>query len=39
MAIGIPLLFGVPPEYDHLKTSIKAGGGVLHRIQKEWLMI
>lgn len=39
MTIAMPLLFGIPPEYDHLKTAVKQGGGVLHQIQKEWWLI
>lgn len=36
MTVAIPLLFGIPPEMDTLKSAIEVGGGFLHKIYGEW---
>ena len=36
MTVAIPLLWGVPPEATRLRESIKSGGGIIDRVQKEW---
>lgn len=38
MAVAIPYLFGVPPEYERLEAGVKAGGGYIERIQREWFI-
>lgn len=36
MTVSVPLLFGVPPEMDTLRSAIEVGGGFLHRMYGEW---
>lgn len=36
MTVAIPLLWGVPPEYEHLKAGIKTGGGIIDNISRHW---
>lgn len=36
MTVVMPLLNGVPPQWDYLHWSIKEGGGVIERVCKEW---
>ncbi|KAL4421153.1 hypothetical protein ABPG77_000788 [Micractinium sp. CCAP 211/92] len=38
MSLAIPLLFGVPPEYERLKRGVIQGGGVIERVQREWII-
>ncbi|KAL4451737.1 hypothetical protein ABPG75_007399 [Micractinium tetrahymenae] len=38
MSLAIPLLFGVPPEYERLKRGVIQGGGVIERIQQQWVI-
>ena len=38
MTVAIPLLFGVPPEYERLKAGIKSGGGIIDRVTREWVI-
>lgn len=38
MTVAIPLLWGVPPEYDWLKSGIKNGGGIIDKVYREWHM-
>jgi hypothetical protein len=38
MTVAIPLLWGVPPEYDWLKSGIKNGGGIIEKVYREWHM-
>lgn len=38
MTVAIPLLFGVPPEYERLKKGIKTGGGIIEKVYREWLL-
>lgn len=36
MIVAVPLLFGVPPELETLKSAIELGGGLLHRVYGQW---
>jgi hypothetical protein len=36
MTVAIPLLWGVPPEYERLKAGIKTGGGVIESVTRQW---
>ena len=36
MAVAIPLLWGVPPEYERLHRSIQTAGGIIDRVYREW---
>lgn len=38
MSLAIPLLFGVPPEYERLKRGVIQGGGVIESVQRQWLI-
>lgn len=38
MSVAIPLLWGVPPEYERLKGGIKAGGGIIDRVEQVWFI-
>lgn len=39
MRVAIPLLWGVPPEYERLKGGIQQGGGIIDRVHHTWLII
>lgn len=39
MALALPLLWGVPPEYEKLRRGIQRGGGIIHKIYKEWFIL
>ena len=36
MTVAVPYLFGVPPEFETLKSAIQLGGGLLHRVYGQW---
>lgn len=38
MTVAIPLLWGVPPEYERLKAGIKTGGGIIDKIERQWVI-
>lgn len=38
MSVALPFLFGVPPEYDHLRACVLAGGGIIHHSARQWLL-
>lgn len=38
MKVAIPYLFGVPPEFEHLKAGIKTGGGIIDRVEQHWFI-
>jgi len=35
--ICLPFLWGVPPEIERLKRGIEKGGGIIHKMNPEWL--
>ena len=39
MSLCIPLLWGVPPEFDRMTRGIKNGGGIIHKVCREWFII
>lgn len=39
MALAVPLLWGVPPEHERLKSGIESGGGIIDRVYKEWFIL
>lgn len=39
MSLCIPLLWGVPPEFDRVTRGIEKGGGIIHKVYKEWFII
>ncbi len=36
MTVALPLLNGIPPQWDFLRWSIKEGGGVIEKVRREW---
>ncbi|PSC69556.1 hypothetical protein C2E20_6995 [Micractinium conductrix] len=38
MRVAIPLLFGVPPEYERLRAGVIQGGGVIERVTRDWII-
>jgi hypothetical protein len=38
MTVAIPYLFGVPPQYEHLKAGIKYGGGIIEKVERSWII-
>jgi hypothetical protein len=36
LTVVIPLLWGVPPQDEVIAGAIAAGGGIVHRVVKEW---
>jgi len=38
VSLCIPLLWGVPPEVERLTRSIEQGGGIIHKVYKEWFI-
>ena len=38
MTVAIPLLWGVPPEYERLEAGIKTGGGIIERVVRQWVI-
>ena len=38
MIVAIPLLWGVPPEVDHLTAGIKCGGGIIENVTRQWVI-
>jgi len=39
VALALPLLWGVPPEHERLKSGIESGGGIIERIYREWFLL
>lgn len=39
MSVAVPFLFGIPPELDTLKNAIELGGGFLHRVYGQWIIV
>ena len=35
--ICLPFLWGVPPEWERLRRGIERGGGIIHKMNPEWL--
>ncbi|KAL4513467.1 hypothetical protein Ndes2526B_g03526 [Nannochloris sp. 'desiccata'] len=38
MTLALPLLWGVPPEHERLKSGIERGGGIIDRVYQEWFI-
>jgi hypothetical protein len=38
MTVALPLLFGVPPEHERLRSGIERGGGIIDRVYQEWFI-
>jgi hypothetical protein len=38
MRVAVPLLFGVPEEWVALRETIESAGGIVHHIQRSWLI-
>lgn len=38
MRVAVPLLFGVPEEWLALRETIESAGGIVHQIQRSWLI-
>lgn len=36
MTLALPLLWGVPPEHERLKTGIESGGGIIDKTVWVW---
>jgi hypothetical protein len=39
LALALPLLWHIPPEHEKLKKGIERGGGIIHKIYKEWFIL
>lgn len=39
MRVAVPLLFGVPEEWLALRETIESAGGIVHQVQRSWLMM
>mmetsp|Transcript_5747 Transcript_5747/g.16455 ORF Transcript_5747/g.16455 Transcript_5747/m.16455 type:complete len:90 (+) Transcript_5747:310-579(+) len=39
MTVALPYLWGVPPAFDTLSEAIHMGGGVIHKITKQWQLL
>lgn len=39
MRVAMPLLFGVPPEHERLRSGIQHGGGIIEKVEYTWLII
>jgi hypothetical protein len=39
MALAVPLLWGVPPEAERLRSGIESGGGIIDRVYKEFFIL
>jgi hypothetical protein len=39
MRVAVPLLFGVPEEWPALREAIESAGGIVHQVQRSWLMM
>ena len=38
MSVAVPSLWGVPPELDYLRGALQEGGGIVHRVWREYIM-
>ncbi|KAK9917228.1 hypothetical protein WJX75_002094 [Coccomyxa subellipsoidea] len=38
MTVAIPLLYGIPPEYEYLRSAISSGGGIVEKMSRQWHM-
>lgn len=38
MRLALPLLWGVPPEHERLRSGIESGGGIIDRIVREFFI-
>lgn len=38
MSVAVPSLWGVPPELDYLHGALQEGGGIVHRVWREYIM-
>lgn len=38
MRVAVPLLFGVPEEWVALRETIESAGGIVHHVQRSWLI-
>jgi hypothetical protein len=36
MTVALPYLWGLPPAFDTLSAAILHGGGIVHKISKQW---
>ncbi|BDA48733.1 hypothetical protein COCOBI_12-4150 [Coccomyxa sp. Obi] len=38
MTVAIPLLYGIPPEHEYLRSAISSGGGIVEKMSRQWHM-
>ncbi|CAK0740187.1 hypothetical protein CVIRNUC_001231 [Coccomyxa viridis] len=38
MTVAIPLLNGVPPQHEYLRSAISSGGGIVEKMYRQWQM-
>ncbi|CAL5223701.1 g6255 [Coccomyxa viridis] len=38
MTVAIPLLNGIPPQHEYLRSAISSGGGIVERMYRQWQM-
>jgi hypothetical protein len=39
MTVALPYLWGLPPAFDALRDSIIQGGGIVHKVSKQWQLL